>query len=107
MSAAQEHRRAGISTLATLGVYTGPAREFAEMAGNVSPTVAVYGRLADGVLDLWALTDERDEMIERGLAQSACELMRRHPNLAFDFMIIEKCSPSASTIADSGYIPIL
>jgi hypothetical protein len=103
VSAAKQPDAAKSVTLESQNAYDRPAREFARMVQEISPSAVVYARLAEGVLDLWVILDERDYDVERAIAESACELMRTYPDLLFDFMFIEKAAPSASTMGDSGY----
>lgn len=106
MSAPKQPDAAKSVTLESQNAYDRPAREFARMVQEISPSAVVYARLAEGALDLWAILAERDYDVERAIAESACELMRKHPDLSFDFMFIEKAAPSASTIGESGYTPV-
>ena len=86
-----------------IGAHAARAREFASMVRKVDPAVAVYARVAGGVLDLWTVLPQRDDVAEEAIAEAACELMRKHADLRFDFMIIDEASPSARTIGEAGY----
>jgi hypothetical protein len=59
------------------------------------------------VLDLWIVLPQRDAIVERALAEAACELMVQYPDALFDFMIIDEADPAAYSIRDSGYAPAL
>lgn len=89
-----------------LGAYSSPAREFAKTIADLITSAAVYAKITDGVLDLWVILPERDDTVERAIAENACELMRRYPDMSLDFMVIEKVAPSVSNISRSGYVPV-
>ena len=77
--------------------------EFAAAVERIAAGARVYARLAYGVLDLWVVMVERDPEKERAVAEAACELMRGHPDLAFDFMVVTEDSHPVLEVAESGY----
>jgi hypothetical protein len=87
-----------------LGFHRMAAAQFVSAVAETVPKAAVYGRVSDGVLDLWVIVPERDEKAEFALAELMCDLTRAHPNLDFDFMVLDQRSSGASDASESGYL---
>ena len=81
-------------------------RQYARMVHAICPSARVYAREAEGGLDLWTVLPERDEEIERAIAEKACEIMRLYPHVDFDWMLVTEQSPSVADLEANGYVMV-
>jgi hypothetical protein len=93
--------RLGLQRLS--GYHQGAGQEFAKRVREVASSASVYAKVQEGVLDLWVVLPRRDRSTERAVSEVVCEVLRRYPEAALDFMLAAEGDESVAELTESDY----